>query len=641
MHCATKSYIKQVLLWLLWTLVLFAVLTWLHGQPSTPATNFPQLLGAVQREHAGGWRQRGRYRLQMWLGRGLQLWWRAVGATRLARLAVQGALTLAQVVDWLTRAQLRRYLGALPVLYALLERLRVREIINHHCPTRAQVDHGTVALVLLLNRLTAPQPLYQVADWLARTVLVQTLALPAAKFNDDRLARTLEELRQHQAAIWRDILKQARRHLDLELRVLFYDLTAFVLHGEYVDSELADFGFAHNTPLNKRKFKAGLTASADGRIPVWYQLWVGRTADKATVTQNLAQLRQVLDVCGVDPAEVLLVGDRANLNAALAFAYRDAGLRYLAGLQVQTKAEQAVLAAPTEAQLRARPLNDQRGQQGYWGYLCQVPFEHAGQHMKQRGLVVLSGPMRSALRKTRAAQLRALQDELRAVQAKIGQPHYRSIASIQQRAATRCKNSPVGDLLHTEAYTDDQGQVALRWEIDRAALAEAMAHDGRYLLVTNDWTLSARDILDLYRQKDDVEKCFALAKGVLQVVPVRLHQDTRIEGMMLIHMLALLVYRVLEREARQHGLPLTTQRIIARLQSLDVIVTECWDGSCLYRLTALDAEQQLLMTVLAQVIADLLLPRGLPLPLSVGLTHPLTVDTLPPSSLPPPQPPAG
>lgn len=639
MHCATKSYIKQVLLWLLWTLVLFVGLTWLQGLPFPPATNLPLLLDVVGREHAGGWWLRGRYRLQVWWWRGLRLWWRAVCAARLARLALQGALTLAQVVDWLTRAQLRRYLGALPVLYALLERLRVREIINRHCPTRAQVDHGTVAVVLLLNRLTAPQPLYQVADWLARTVLVQTLGVPAAKFNDDRLARTLEELAQHQTAIWHDVLKQARQQLNLELRVLFYDLTAFVLHGEYVDSELADFGFAHNTPLNKRKMKAGLTASADGRIPVWYQLWVGRTADKATVTQNLAQLRQVLDLCGVDPAEVLLVGDRANLNAALAFAYRDAGLRYLAGLQVQTKAEQAVVVAPTETQLRVRPLNDQRGQQGYWGYLCQVPFVHAGRHMQQRGLVVLSGPLRSALRKTRAAQLRALQEELRTLQAKIGQPHYRSVASLQQRAATRCKNSPVGHLLHTAASLDDQGQVALRWEIDRAALAAVMAHDGRYLLVTNDWTLSARDMLDLYRQKDDVEKCFALAKGVLHVVPVRLHRDTRIAGMMLIHMLALLTYRVLEREARQHGLPWTTQRLIARLQSLDLIVTECWDGSCLYRLTALDAEQQMLMTVLAQVIADLRLPRSLPLPLSVGLTPRLPVDMPPPLSLPPPQPP--
>ncbi len=127
---------------------------------------------------------------------------RAVWMARLARLALTGALTLAQLVDLVTRSQLRRHLGALPVLYALLETLQVRDIINRHCPTRAKVDHGTVALVLILNRLTMPLPLYQVADWLARTVLVYTLGIPAAKFNDDRLGRTLDAISPHCRDIW-------------------------------------------------------------------------------------------------------------------------------------------------------------------------------------------------------------------------------------------------------------------------------------------------------------------------------------------------------------------------------------------------------------------------------------------------------
>lgn len=47
------------------------------------------------------------------------------------------------------------------VLYDLLETLQVRQIINRHCPTRGDIDHDTVALVLLLNPLMFPLPLYQ------------------------------------------------------------------------------------------------------------------------------------------------------------------------------------------------------------------------------------------------------------------------------------------------------------------------------------------------------------------------------------------------------------------------------------------------------------------------------------------------
>ena len=81
---------------------------------------------------------------------------RAALIKHLTQLMLKGALTMAAVVDLLTQSQLRRQMEALPVLYALLETLQVREVINRHCPTAAEVDHGTVAVVMILNRLMAP-----------------------------------------------------------------------------------------------------------------------------------------------------------------------------------------------------------------------------------------------------------------------------------------------------------------------------------------------------------------------------------------------------------------------------------------------------------------------------------------------------
>ncbi|MFM7582894.1 MAG: hypothetical protein ACKO9F_09310, partial [Caldilinea sp.] len=47
----------------------------------------------------------------------------------------------------------------------------------------------------------------------------------------------------------------------VDLSVIFYDVTAFVTHGQHADSKLMDFGFAHNTPSNKRKLKLALNAA--------------------------------------------------------------------------------------------------------------------------------------------------------------------------------------------------------------------------------------------------------------------------------------------------------------------------------------------------------------------------------------------
>ena len=76
--------------------------------------------------------------------------------------------------------QLSRWLGAIPVLMPmkrLLQRVNVVPIINRYCPCEADVDEGTVALIMVLNRLMSPRPLYKVADWMAETVLVDTLGI--------------------------------------------------------------------------------------------------------------------------------------------------------------------------------------------------------------------------------------------------------------------------------------------------------------------------------------------------------------------------------------------------------------------------------------------------------------------------------
>jgi len=620
MNCATESRRTQILVWLIWAVACTVFLLLPERMIVSPpiCLDVPALPGVVTYDRGDGppfpWQPKHRVRKWAWrhyckLRRAHR---RAVWVARLARLALSGTLNMARIVDLLTQAQLRQHLGALPVLYELLNVLQIRQIINRHCPTAAEVDHGTVAMVLILNRLMAPRPLFRVADWVARTVLVSVLGIPASKFNDDRLARTLDAISKHTRHIWQDVVHHALIRFDIDLSIIFYDLTAFVVHGVYSESDYVKFGFAHNTPSDKRKVKAGLNASADGNIPAAYEMWPGNTADLATVQQNMARLCDLLKRRGWSIDDTVIIGDRANLNDELALAYQDRGLHYLAGLQAHKKVHRALLEQHPTQQFYAHPLSE-----GYWGICCPVVFEHAGRQVTHRGLVVLSGPMRSAHRQARAKQLWALHQALWEVRAKIGKPHYRTVADVQRRANTRLRNSPAGKFMRAQAYANEQGQVHLRWWLDRYALWKADQRDGRYLLVTNDWSLSPKQMLALYRQKDGLEKRFTVSKSDLRVSPIYLHKDQRIEAMLLINMLALLAYSLLERQACQNGLHMTTRRIIQKLESLDVIETQCWDGSRLCRLVPVDEEQAALLGALRQILAELLIPRA-PHPLLAG-----------------------
>jgi hypothetical protein len=133
----------------------------------------------------------------------------------------------------------------------------------------------------------------------------------------------------------------------------------------------------------------------------------------------MARLCRLLERQGQTLSEVLLIGDRANLDDELALAYTDQHLKYLAGLQPRKKAHCELLVAVPERQFYAHPLTASVGRiPGYFGIPTVITFAHHDRTVQHRCLVVLSGPMRRAIRHGRAQQLHALRQELEAVRAK-------------------------------------------------------------------------------------------------------------------------------------------------------------------------------------------------------------------------------
>ena len=607
---ATRASRYRVLAWLVWLIV---ALTGLSGSVTVveSETTAP-LLGIVSHdaEQSGPlfpwqarhrWRKWALYRYRKWRKARRE----AKRKAQMAQLALGGVMTMAQVVDRLTASQLHYKLGALPVLYTLLQTLEVEQIINRHCPTRGEVGHGTVAVVLVLNRLMLPLPLYRVADWVGRTCLVATLGIEAEKFNDDRLGRTLDAINPHLDTLWQAIIEQALAKAQIDLSVIFYDLTAVIAHGRYEESETIDFGFAHNTPSNKRKFKLGLNATADGNLPWLYRHLSGATADQATVEENLQNLAAWLHSHGYMCQDSLIVGDRAMLNAEIALLYEQHGLRHLTGLKASTKEQKQLLTQWSDEQIEVFPIVDGPVPR-YWGRAGQVTFTHEGKSVTHKALVVIAGPLRDQWRQSRQEQLDALDAELKALRSRIGQPYLHTFKLVQRSLNAKLKASKAAQFVDATLYTTAEGELNLVWQTKVEALAAAERRDGRYLLVTNDRDLSHQEMFRLYRQKDGVEKCFLISKSDLKVSPLFLHKDKRISSMLFINMVALLTYTLLQRQMQEQGLQMTTRQLIQRLDQLTLIETCCYDGSRLHRLTPIDPETTLILQQVAVALDELM-----------------------------------
>jgi len=168
------------------------------------------------------------------------------------------------------------------------------------------------------------------------------------------------------------------------------------------------------------------------------------------------------------------------------------------------------------------------------------------------------------------------------------------------KTATRFKHSPLNSYVsfsHTPAGQEAAPAVpALRGALkdeaagtrQAAALAEAAALDGRYLLGTNLTTGSPTDRLAQAKRRDVPEKRFALIKGPLAVRPIFVHQQQRILALVWCTMVALLLYALLEWEARRVGQPQTGQVLFRWAATLRVVLLSHSDGSSLRLLTGLD-----------------------------------------------------
>jgi Transposase len=91
-----------------------------------------------------------------------------------------------------------------------------------------------------------------------------------------------------------------------------------------------------------------------------------------------------------------------------------------------------------------------------------------------------------------------------------------------------------------------------RIRLDSQAIQEAKRLDGKWVLVTNDDTLSVHDAACAYKSMMVIEQCFrSLKRTQIQLGPMFHRLPARIEAHVKICVLALLIQRVAERATNQ------------------------------------------------------------------------------------------
>lgn len=458
----------------------------------------------------------------------------------------------------------QKTLGALPVVARFCERLDIGGIIDRACPIRdvAILTHGRVIETLIANRLTSPSPLVHVEEWAEAWAVEEIFGVEPSTLNDDRIGRALDAIAPELDAIVGSIGARAITEFGLDVARVHWDMTSISLFGNYdtADGEFAQPAYGHpkDRRVDLKQIQAGLAVTGDGGVPILHRAFDGNAGE---VNQVVAAMESLRGMCG--ERTFLLVGDSKLISFGNVRQIVAAGVTFIApASKLYVDADTLAgcdwdTATPVDyvAQRDAAKPPDQRGSyrvlEDTWTMPPPKNVKHSG--LDVRRVFVWSSQDAAAAVTARAKKLDRARGDLDSLTRGLGGRHYPNAAAVHARLTTIKSNRRVTDYLRADVGTDADGTPTLSWSFDQVALDAEAATDGWYCLLTNldPADADANGVLARYKGQEVVERRYGAFKGPLAVAPVFLKNNRRIEAILSVICLALLIFCLVEREARR------------------------------------------------------------------------------------------
>jgi transposase len=472
----------------------------------------------------------------------------------------------------------------LPIIKAYADQLGLVGLINHHVPTEMDVDAGTVVLGLVLDTLSGRSPLYRLNEFFASqdTELLLGKPLPPHAFNDDTVGRVLDRLYDMGTIkLFTACAVRAAARFGLERCYAHFDTTSRSVWGDYQFAEEQDvpfrvtYGYSKDQRPDLKQFVLS-TLCVDRAVPIWGKPEDGNASDKTLNTTLLSEIAQLLARYGVQPGAYIYIADAALVTEDNLAALRDtlfitrlpstysACGRVIAEAVAHNRWEEVGVLAQTPP-TKHRPgtfYNVAEGSVTLYGktYRAVVVHSSSQDQRRQKSLerelqasyATLEATVREAVQQeyfchadaeAAAAKLRALQS-----------PYHRVEGVVEERP----KYGP-------GRPSSKQPRVvkALRYRLqvtlhERAeVIARKMQETGCFVLLTNvppagEMAHRAEDVLRAYKEQQGIEQNFAFLKDPLIVNSLFLKKPKRIEALGLVLLLALLIWRLMERSLRLH-----------------------------------------------------------------------------------------
>lgn len=470
----------------------------------------------------------------------------------------------------------------LPIISAYAKRIGLVERIDTLLDCETEVSPGRMVLAMILDALSGRSPLFRLQEFYEDKDIELLLGepIPLSKLNDDTLGRVLERLwKVGTNKVLGTVMLGVMESFELETSHVHHDTTSCELFGDYLlyDSEDHDQPFVITNGFSKghRPDLKQLVLSllcVDHGIPIGMLVSDGNESDKninrnliPEMVERMRNLGQELFVYVADSALI------TEANLALIDDWEN-GFLFVSRLPMTyTECREAIRRAVEADEWEAIGAVAQTPGKGahyrahetavtLYGVNYRAVVVHSDAHDKRRRKKLdkqLEQDRKELARITKEVEKIEFACEPDAIDAANRIPalaFHKLTASVEPKPRYK-RGRPKAD--GTRTVKEITYCLKVSAEVDEKAVDKAREEAGCFVLITNTLaegseSISARELLATYKDQHVVERNFGFLKDPVFVNALFLKSPKRIEALGLVLVLALMIWRLMERTMRMN-----------------------------------------------------------------------------------------
>ena len=477
-------------------------------------------------------------------------------------------------------AELRKFvIGAHPIIQVYIERLRIPDLIATYIQQdrRIKIPIERTLVVLIHNILTTPMPMYEIADWLA-PLDEKSLGLDPSEralIHDDRAGQALERfyLGRHKDVFFHLALR-AIKVFQLVCSQIHQDTTSVTVYGKYAGWHVPEFltyGINKDHRPDLKQLVLGTSVTADGSVPLVHKVYNGNQTDDRLHPENHKRLCRLLD-----RVDFIYVADCKLATQENLRRIAGCGGRFVSVMPRTWKEDAVFRKQVREGKVQWDRLLSRRNNRKPDSKIDRY-FLARGQYRAQgyRLLWIRSTQKQEQDAETRARRIAKALEALGELQVRLNSYHLKGRPAIDKAIRNILKEQHAQDWIAYEIHAhreykklyskpgrpkaSKKGKLtwnqyfSISFGVDQQAVEQQSIMDGIFPVITNldPDHYSAKQVLEIYKFQAFLEKRHSQLKSWQEMTPVLLKKDERVVAYLHMHVMALTVATLIERQLRK------------------------------------------------------------------------------------------